>query len=138
MKQPDEVKKEFTQRWLQKAEGDYSTSEHLLPAGKEHLEAVTFHSQQASEKYLKAFLVWHQIEFPKTHDINLLLTLASGREPELAKSLADAAILTPYGVEYRYPGDYPEVTMDEAQKAFEITGRVRKEILKRLPPYILS
>ena len=102
MKQPEEVKREFTRQWLEKAEGDYKTSGHLLPAGKEHLEAVTFHSQQASEKYLKALLVWHQIEFPKTHDLDLLLTLVSSREPELATSLADAGILTPYGVEYRY------------------------------------
>jgi HEPN domain-containing protein len=114
MKQPEEVKREFTRQWLEKAEGDYKTSGHLLPAGKEHLEAVTFHSQQASEKYLKALLVWHQIEFPKTHDLDLLLTLVSSREPELATSLADAGILTPYGVEYRYPGEYPDVTMDEA------------------------
>jgi len=33
--------------------------------------------------------------------------------------------------------DYPCVTMDETQKAFEIAGRVRKEILKRLPHDIL-
>ena len=138
MKQPEEVKREFTRQWLEKAEGDYKTSGHLLPAGKEHLEAVTFHSQQASEKYLKALLVWHQIEFPKTHDLDLLLKLVSSREPELATSLADAGILTPYGVEYRYPGEYPDVTMDEAQKAFEIAGRVRKVILKRLPHDILS
>lgn len=138
MKQPEEVKREFTRQWLEKAEGDYKTSGHLLPAGKGHLEAVTFHSQQASEKYLKALLVWHQIEFPKTHDLDLLLKLVSSREPELATSLADAGILTPYGVEYRYPGEYPDVTMDEAQKAFEIAGRVRKVILKRLPHDILS
>jgi HEPN domain-containing protein len=138
MKQPEEVKREFTRQWLEKAEGDYKTSGHLLPAGKGHLEAVTFHSQQASEKYLKALLVWHQIEFPKTHDLDLLLKLVSSREPELATSLADAGILTPYGVEYRYPGEYPDVTMNEAQKAFEIAGRVRKVILKRLPHDILS
>jgi len=137
MKQPEEVKRGFTVQWLIKTEGDYKTSEHLLPAGKEHWEAVTFHSQQASEKYLKALLVWHQIEFPKTHDINLLLTLISKCELDLSICLTEAAILTPYGVEYRYPGDYPCVTMDETQKAFEIAGRVRKEILKRLPHDIL-
>jgi len=94
MKQPEDIKQEFTRQWLEKAERDYKTSGHLLSVEGMYLEAVAFHAQQAAEKYLKALLVWHQAEFPKTHDINLLFTLLSNIEPGLAAILAEAAILT--------------------------------------------
>lgn len=69
MKPPEAVKEEFTREWIRKAENDFKTAEHLLQGGPDFAEGTAFHSQQAAEKYLKAFLVWHQIEFQKTHDI---------------------------------------------------------------------
>jgi HEPN domain-containing protein len=50
MKQPEDVKREFTAQWLKKAEGDYGTAEQLLSASVAHLEAVAFHCQQTVEK----------------------------------------------------------------------------------------
>ncbi len=138
MKQPDDIKQEFTRQWLEKAQRDYNTSGHLLSAEGVYLEAVAFHAQQAAEKYLKALLVWNQTEFPKTHDINFLFTLLSDSEPGLAAILAEAAILTTYAVEYRYPGDYPDITPKDAEKAFEIAGRVRQAVLQRLPKFLFS
>ena len=79
MKQPEEVKREFTAQWLIKAEGDYSTAEHLLSSSESHLEAIAFHCQQTVEKYIKALLVWHQIEFTKTHDI--IYAIKAGCKP---------------------------------------------------------
>jgi HEPN domain-containing protein len=138
MKQPEEIKREFTRQWIEKAESDYGTSNHLFSEKSIYLEAVTFHAQQAAEKYFKALLVWHQTEFPKTHDMHLLLELLSSLQPGLSQSLADVVTLTPYGVEYRYPGDYPEVTWKDAEKALEIAGRVREAILQILPGDILE
>lgn len=37
--------------------------------------AIAFHCQQAAEKYLKAFLTWHQVAFSKTHDLQELLDI---------------------------------------------------------------
>jgi len=133
MRPPDEIKLEFTREWSRRAENDYRTASHLFESGGEYAYGVTFHAQQTAEKYIKAFLVWHQIEFKKTHDIVLLLELAVSVASELSKVLADAPELTPYGVEYRYPGDYPDVTEVEAEKAFRLATLVRDEIRKRLP-----
>ncbi|MBW1960508.1 MAG: HEPN domain-containing protein [Deltaproteobacteria bacterium] len=45
---------------------------------------VCFHAQQCAEKYLKAFLTFKNIDFPKTHDIGELLALVSkGTRPQL-------------------------------------------------------
>jgi HEPN domain-containing protein len=138
MKQPDEVKREFTHQWMTKAEADFLTAEHLCNSGEEYVYGVVFHAQQASEKYLKAFLVWHQIEFQKTHDIAVLLKLASGVDEEMVNSLSDAQELTPYGVEYRYPGEYPDASVADARRALNLAGQVRKEVRRRLLTDTLS
>jgi len=46
-------------------------------------------------------------------------------------------ILTPYGVEYRYPGDYPETTVEDAAKALDTARHVSEEIRFRLPNHVL-
>jgi HEPN domain-containing protein len=65
MKPPEDIKKEFVQRWLAKAESDLLASRHLLQGRPDLAGTAAFHAQQAVEKTLKALLVWHQIEFSK-------------------------------------------------------------------------
>ena len=138
MKRPDEVKREFVRGWLEKAEADFKTCGLLLAAGAGYSEAVAFHAQQAVEKYLKAFLVWHQVEFPKTHDIGHLVELVRSCDEDLAVQLAEASHLTPYGVEYRYPGDYPEVSQPEASHCVDTARGIREAVLNSLPGNILD
>lgn len=138
MKPPEAVKEEFTREWIRKAESDFKTAEHLLQGGPDFAEGTAFHSQQAAEKYLKAFLVWHQIEFQKTHDIKALLSLAAKADENIPEILRDAASLTPYGVDYRYPGDYPEVTRSDAERALQLADLVRTEVRNRLPRHTLE
>ena len=96
------------------------------------LYPACFHAQQAAEKYLKALLTWHQIEFSKTHAIEQLLDLVKDAEPETASSLRDAMALTPYGVDIRYPGDQPEPNQQEAREAVELARIVRDTVMDRL------
>ena len=138
MKPPEEIKAEFTRDWVRKAGIDFRTAEHLCQGGPDFTEGVAFHSQQAAEKYLKAFLVWHQVEFPKTHDIETLLRIAGRVDKKMPEVLRDAATLTPYGVDYRYPGDYPEVTESDAEKALRLADLVREEVRSRLPRHVLE
>jgi HEPN domain-containing protein len=138
MKPPEAVKEEFTREWIRKAESDFKTAGHLLRGGPDFAEGTAFHSQQAAEKYLKAFLVWHQIEFHKTHDIEALLRLAEKVNDKLPEILREAVILTPYGVDYRYPGEYPEVTIADAKKALRLADCVRAEVRSRLPGHTLE
>jgi HEPN domain-containing protein len=138
MKPPDVVKEEFTSEWVRKAEIDFKTADHLFQSGPDFAEGAAFHSQQAAEKYLKAFLVWHQIEFPKTHDIEALLKLAGRTDDKIPEILGEAAMLTPYGVDYRYPGEYPEVSRSDAERAFRLADRVRAEVRSRLPRHTLE
>ena len=65
MRPPEEVRRELVRQWLGKAEGDFAVAEHPLAEGTGFLAAAGFHWQQAAEKFLKALLVRHQVDFPK-------------------------------------------------------------------------
>ena len=132
MKPPDTEVQALSAGWLAKAEVDLRACDGLSAPGIELWEAVAFHSQQAVEKALKALLVWHQVEFPKTHDIQRLLELLAGTEPELAGASVGAAELTPYGVEYRYPGEYPPVDRDSATAALLVARKACHEVARRI------
>jgi HEPN domain-containing protein len=131
MRPPDEVKKGLIRQWQSKADDDLGVAHHLA-AESVYFTAVAFHAQQAAEKYLKAFLVEHQVEFPKTHDLDELLDLVSTIDEGLSDSIRDAALLSQYGVEVRYPGDGPELTEDEARRAVILAEGVRAAVEKVL------
>jgi HEPN domain-containing protein len=115
-----------------RAEEDFNAAESLIAQGTSFLNTVCFHSQQAAEKFLKAFLTYHQIEFPKTHDIAELLDLIASINSDLSEFLHDIVILTNYGVDVRYPGDFPEVTIKDAKQAIQMAEKARKSILELL------
>jgi HEPN domain-containing protein len=136
MKLPDEALALLVRQWVAKAEVNYRTAERLVRDDEPIRESIAFRCQQAAEKYLKAFLVWQHVEFPKTHSIGRLLDLVASVAPELAASLADAISLTPFGVEIRYPGDLPELLPGEEQTVFNLAKRTREAILAQIDPYL--
>ncbi|MCH9023115.1 MAG: HEPN domain-containing protein [Planctomycetes bacterium] len=133
-----EALKKIVCEWLQKADEDIRSAKALLAQDPPLLFPSCFHAQQSAEKYLKAYLTWHQVEFPKTHSIRELLKRVKSADKDLASHLNSAASLTPYGVEVRYPSDLPEVSQAHAQEATELAEKVRQAILKTLPPELTS
>ena len=133
MKPPEDAKKQIVNEWLGKANADMALAEHLLSDETAFLNAITFHCQQAAEKYLKALLTWWDVEVPKTHELAKLIKLIETNDAKLAGSLLDVIVLTPYGVELRYPGDRPNATRAEAKDSVELAGKVRAAVLPLLP-----
>jgi HEPN domain-containing protein len=119
--------------WVQKAEDDLKVAAHVMKLGANcPPEAVCFHAQQCVEKYLKAILVWHQKEFPKTHDIGDLVSLMPfGVTVDIPA--ADQRRLTGYGVVVRYPSEGPPILLPEARRALAIARRIRTQTRKLLP-----
>jgi HEPN domain-containing protein len=121
----ERTKQALVQGWLEKAGEDLAVAEYLVSSDRPYFGAVGFHAQQAAEKYFKAFLVYHQVEFPKTHDLDKLLDLVAKVAGPLAQTLRGASVLSVYGVETRYPADLPDVTLAQAQTAVSIAVSVR-------------
>lgn len=123
----------LVQQWVTKAENDLRNAAHTLRLGDSGpLDTVCFHAQQCVEKYVKALLCLHEIDFYRTHDISALLALLPAHlRPELTPE--EQARLSDYAVTMRYPGDYEPVSLSEAEGAVQIARRVRTQIRRRLP-----
>jgi HEPN domain-containing protein len=86
--------------------------------------ASCFHSQQCTEKYLKALLVSKNVEFPKTHDLLILDTLCNNAGIFTGFTKGDLGRLTGFAVHIRYPGNQP--IPEDARDALEIALNVRR------------
>jgi HEPN domain-containing protein len=103
-------------RWLRFAAEDLAAAERLLDLRDPTPRHVCWFAQQAAEKALKAALVLEGIEFPLRHDLDALRNLLPAGWA-VKEEHPDLAELTEWAVEARYPGDWPEATLDEARRA---------------------
>jgi len=89
--------------WMVKAWRDLETARRAAGGVPPFYDVAVYHCQQAAEKAVKAFLVHHAREYERTHDIEVLIDLASEVDSTFSM-LADAAdALTPYATRFRYP-----------------------------------
>lgn len=117
--------KRETAEWIAKAEGDFASAGRELRARKEpNYDAACFHAQQCAEKYLKARLTAGGVAFPRTHSLTALLHLLVPLGPEWADLKPDAAQLTAYAVEFRYPGKAADKPL--AKEAYGYCRRIRE------------
>lgn len=114
--------------WVTHADEDLCVAEHTLTL-KERcpFRLVAYHAQQCAEKYLKAFLVLHGVDFPYTHNIARLLELCA-EHGRWTIDVKDAEELTPFAITARYPGDDEPVTESDARRAIDIARAVRKTV----------
>ncbi len=118
--------------WLRHAEEDLAAA-GLTIAGPLLLPATSlFHSQQAAEKALKAYLVSREEPFPKTHELPRLVSYCKQLDAGFADLEVPAAQLNPFISRYRYPGaaDVPEPA--EAEAAHGMAAAVVEFVRARL------
>lgn len=126
-------KLEVVTAWFRKAENDLINAENTMKMENPPYDTVCFHAQQCAEKYLKGFLTFHKIEFPKTHSIEDLILLCKRVAPSIESEVGDVEILSSYGVEVRYPDEiYYDIPAEDAQEAVELSKRVKFVVLKYL------
>jgi HEPN domain-containing protein len=66
---------EIVREWLAKADEDFEFARINFEEGKPFFAQICFHFQQAAEKYLKSYIIAHELEFLKIHDLPLLLKM---------------------------------------------------------------
>ncbi len=126
------MKDGYIERWLIKADNDLKVAENELKLSVEDMvtDAICFHAQQAVEKYLKAYLITKNIDFGRTHNLEFLLKLCTGQDPEFQQ--IDVKDLSFYAVQVRYPDEFYIPSVDETQEYVEIARSVRKFVLEKL------
>ena len=119
--------------WFKKAENDLRTAEYTMTMDEPPYDTICFHAQQCAEKYMKGFLIFHEIDFPKTHSIEDLVLLCKDIAPTLESEFGDIEVLSIYAVEARYPSElYYEIPEEKAIEAIEFAKRVKSVVLKYL------
>jgi HEPN domain-containing protein len=124
---------QLARQWLDRARSDLRAAEVLLADQPPLCEDAGFHSQQAVEKALKAFLVYHQVDSAWTHQISPLLQLCAEREDGFARFVATAVPLTEYAVRFCYPFSGSPPSLEQARAALETAREVYAFVLQRLP-----
>lgn len=68
-------------QWVVYGDEDSGLAKHGLKlAGNAPYRLIAYHAQQCTEKYPKAYLVYHRVDFPYTHNIARLLELCPDRD----------------------------------------------------------
>ncbi len=118
---------EKVNKWTNFAEEDLRLAKHSLTlASNCPFRLTAYHAQQCAEKYLKAFLVYNQIDFPYTHSLTRLLELTS--KSLKRDKLEEVGTLSVYAITTRYPGEDEEVSKEDAEEAIRLAEIVKKRI----------
>lgn len=119
----------LVQEWVIKAENDLKNADILLQEGGT-IDAICFHSQQAVEKYLKAFLVLHKLPVKKIHSLVALAKQGAQKEVRLLDFMEKYKILEAYYIESRYPPETRVYTQDEGKEALDCACEIINFIKK--------
>lgn len=119
--------------WFEKAEHDLEIIRRAMATDGAPWDMVTFHAQQAAEKYLKGFLRFHDTRPPKIHDLSRLLDLCLAHDETLAFLRSGCIELTDAGYQSRYPDADDPPGEETATYAIEIARRISGAILERVP-----
>ncbi|MEA1897867.1 MAG: HEPN domain-containing protein [Bacteroidota bacterium] len=98
----------------------------------EYLDTVTFHCQQAVEKYLKAYLIFQSTTFRYSHDLIYLLDMVTQKDSDFNNLYDTVSELQGYAIEIRYPNETIFLSNDIVEKAMIIAKNVRELVIGKI------
>ena len=126
------VKEKLMKEWFSKGQKDIEDAEFLLKNNRAK-ENVSFHIQQAAEKYLKGFLIYNGWKLEKVHDLIKLLEEAIKFHKSFIKFIKPMRKITNFYFESRYPVGYEvEYTKPELKEAIKQTKGLISIIKKKI------
>ena len=131
-----DAKHTLVHKWMMKARSDLLSAKRLAQGKDPYLDTAIYHCQQTVEKAVKAWLVFHDQPFEKTHDLRLLTAQAAEKEPKFKQWFNIAEQVSPYATAYRYPGETLEPSVEEFNKAFQAALKFYDFVCALLPPEV--
>ncbi len=123
---------EQIKEWIKKAEHDLGSAKIIFLYLPDYSDTIAFHCQQAVEKYIKAIMVYKEIEFQRSHDLIYLLELLSSVS-EISKDRYKKAVsLNGYSVQIRYPDKIVKLTREELEDAIAISQEFRTFAIEQI------
>jgi len=124
--------REEVKNWLLKAYEDFKAAKFLLSLPEDEIptSVICFHCQQFVEKALKAFLVFHKVDFGRLHNLSVLKNLCAKIDKDFDKLEIDK--LNIYAVEVRYPEDFFMPSVEESKECYQLAIEVKRFIFDKL------
>lgn len=116
-----------------KADEDLLVIHNNIYADRTPWSMVCYHAQQATEKMLKALLVYHGQTPPHTHDLVQLLALCVRIDASLTHFEGDCRVLTDFAVTGRYPDDFFVPTANDGHARAAEAQRIYDAVRALLP-----
>ncbi len=129
---PGDIRAQLTREWLRKSRDDLSTCHRALESPRLD-DVAAYHAQQAVEKALKGFLVWHDTPFRKTHNLVELLRQCQSINQDIPDFSEPARLITTYALQSRYPDLQAEPDPEAVDMFVDTAAKIHREILNRLP-----
>ena len=117
--------------WLDFASRDINSAKHLLSMHPVPLEVICYLCEQAAEKALKGYLIYQNVEPPRTHDLKLLCIMCTDIDKTFKEISQTCGDLTLYAVQPRYPFEV-QISDNDMKTAIVDADRVMEFILQRL------
>jgi len=123
----------IVREWLEKADQDFEFALVNLQEKRPFYAQICFHFHQATEKYLKAYIIARELEFLKTHDLSMLLRICLSKDPSFEQSREASEYLNAFYVETLYPVHWPtSFSYEQAQRSFRCAEEIRSLVNARL------
>lgn len=117
--------------WLGKAKRDLDGA--VVMRRVRYYDLSAFHCQQAAEKAVKGFLVYHDVMFRKSHDVREHIEAAARIEPSFALLAVKATYLNPFAVLSRYPGNLGQITAKAGALALKYASDIYEHVIAVIP-----
>ena len=117
------------EKWIKKAEQDLFVIENIINISDAPYEICCFHAQQAAEKYLKAYLTAHNIDFLKTHMLFVLVKQCVDCNKRFLDILSNSKKLENFAVTPRYPDEMEDLTLFDAQQAYQNALTIKEFVI---------
>ena len=81
---------------------------------------------------IKKFLIQKKKKYPKIHPLDTLWEMCNDIDESFEEIKENSVFLTTFYTPTRYPGDCPEFSWQEAEKAFEAATQIKNFVLNKI------
>ena len=123
-KNSNRTDKKLFKEWFDLADDDLGFAKAAFDEFDEFYSQMCIQAHQATEKYLKGFLVFHKESFLKVHDLSYLVKQCAKINKEFDEYLDFCKKIADYYIYLRYPVTLPPRNRTEAEEAIGIAEEI--------------
>ena len=123
---------EELKQWIDLPANNLKTAEHIAETMYPVPDEIVCNlCQQAAEKYLKCFLFYKGIEYPRIHDLPKLLKLCIDISDDFTAFIKKCGFLNKYGIMPKYPNDL-QIIDDDVKMSIKFAKEIQEFVLAKV------